>query len=620
MELISRLLWSSQRGGLAVFQPQMIFGKAIGPVVSLTFLLSALSPGQGAAASSGGGGSGSGNGNGTDVRQTSPGPRDLMEAGGRALTDSLRNFTRKGEGERKVWDSNDSPREAVMTFVTALSGMIYESEDGQELVKKTLPEGFAADGPEAKALLGVFERLGEIAPTDLPNKAAVEDGQLRNFEVFPYAVDHKWVWETLGKAPEGKITVEQVGETQWRFTAETLNGAEKLLDSMRKISPVYTEKTDGKLIERAFGGMFSETPWWSWLVFFAVGIGGAFAAVWLHRGLNALGRKFELNDRSVMASLLRSLSTALCIFLAVIIFVLGSSFIQFTPTVAEMYWGIVRAILLIGAVWVLFGLTDLIATLVRTHLIPDSNEYGEMAVTIAQRLFRSLLFIILLIFILENLLGINIGALIVGFGIVGLALSLAGKELAQNLFGAVSIFLNRPFVVGDWIEFNDEIGVVDDVRMQATYIRLLSGEMLIVPNMQFISNEVENLSMRKYLRTTLNISIPYGTPPEKVEKAMEVLRDVLTSEEVNKEGKTDPEERAPVVTFKGFESYYLHLMAYYWYQIADDEDVIQRNDERGWFSYLEHCRIVNLAILRAFDNAGIEFAFPTQTLMVENEG
>jgi MscS family membrane protein len=297
-----------------------------------------------------------------------------------------------------------------------------------------------------------------------------------------------------------------------------------------------------------------------------------------------------------------------------LVFVLACTFVELSPTISQLYWKCVQVVLMIALVWVIFGLTDLISTLVRYHVVTENREYGEMTVTIIQRIVRTFFFVMIAVFILENVFGFSVGTLITGIGILGLALSLAGKETAQNLFGAVSIFINRPFVVGDWVEFKGEVGEVFDVRMQATHIRLLSGEMMIVPNMQFISKEVENLAMRKYMRREMDIAIPYATEPDKVDQAVDLIDDVLRSEEVVREGKFNLEERPPVVSFSDYGDYYLNLKVYYWYFIADDGQGLQRNSERGWFSYLRHCTLVNRAILRAFNKEKIKFAFPTQTL------
>jgi len=328
------------------------------------------------------------------------------------------------------------------------------------------------------------------------------------------------------------------------------------------------------------------------------------------------GEHLSKKTRPLVGSVTRSIGASLGILIATIIVILGSQFLYFTPTFSDIYWEVIRGILLIAVLWVFLGITDLITTLIKNRISTKNDTYRLMTVTLIQRVISTSLWVLLIMYVLEHVFNVNVMALITGLGIIGLALSLAGKETIQNLFGAVSIFTNQPFVVGDWVKFKDSLGEVLDVRMQSTHILLLSGETLIVPNMQFVSNEVENLSMRKFLRREMNLAIPYGTPIEKMDKAISVLKEVFKSDEVVKEGRFDLEEREASITFSDFGDYYLNLRIYYWYFIGEDGQKMQRNDKRGWYTYLEHCTVVNQAIIKAFEEADIQFAFPTQSLEI----
>ena len=398
-----------------------------------------------------------------------------------------------------------------------MNALIYGGSENTERVQQTLPPGFPPLGPESIALKRVFDRLGTLDKVDFPDASNLVDSSLDSFEVFPYAVDHEWIWQILSEAPEHRIELSKT-DSGWRFSEETLVNAPALLQSLRNIPPVFNHSGETELIERVFVPMLNNSPWWSWLVM-AISIPPAFFIGKLTRkGVLHLGDRIEKKTRPLIGSMFRSVASASAIIVGTIIFVIGGSFIELSPALSSLYWDFVRAILLVALVFLLLGITDIVATLIRKKIGSKNPEYGEMTVTIIQRVVRSFIFVILIIFLLENVLGFHIGALITGIGIIGLAISLAGKETAQNLFGAISIFINRPFAVGDWVRFRGDIGEVVDVRMQATRIRILSGEMKIVPNMQFISKEVDNLSMRPYIRREMNLSLPYGTPLTKLRK------------------------------------------------------------------------------------------------------
>ncbi len=551
-----------------------------------------------------------------ESRQETPTFTELMNSVGESVTLQIRDLLGHRASEREVtWNSNESPRDTVFTFIEGMQRWLREDSTDAERIQKTLPPGYAHDSKEARALYEVFARLGKIPPILIIGREEVMELKLKDYEVFPFAVDHRWIWNSVESPPRQTITLKRSADDgSWRFSEQTLASAPDLLEVLYGIAPVYGNEGDSRLVGRIFVFSSYGSPWLAGGIFLA-GLGLAwFLGRWINRRLTSIGEKLEGKTRPVIGVMMRSISTSLAILAGIFVVIISSAFIDMTPILADLFWAMTKAVLLFAVIWFFFGLSDLAAALVKKHFVADGHEYGRMAVTIVQRVVRSVMFVILAFYLLQHILGINVAALITGLGIIGLALSLAGKETAQNLFGAISIFVNRPFVVGDWIEFKGEIGVVEDVRMQASHIRLLSGGILIVPNMQFISNSVENLAMRKYLRREMNIAIPYGTPPDKVDEAMQVLDDLLRGEAVTKEGKCDLDNRPPIISFSDFGNYYLNLKIYYWYFIGDDGHRLQRDSERGWFSYLEHCSIVNKKILRAFDEHGIEFAFPTQTI------
>jgi|GEM_PF-466676 len=563
--------------------------------------------------------SGQGGGGGSASRTDSPGFQDIFGSIGRACTEWLRESLGLRTGGRMSWDSNESPRHALLSFTTGMDEILREGGTDYRRVTQTLPEGYGVDSAEVRALKGVLDRLAPLNPVNFPDTTASSGkATLLEFEVFPYAVNHEWVWERLGRAPEGEIHLKrEPGEDAWRFSEATLKGAPALLNSVRDLPPVYPVQVHKDILRSVFQPMGDETPWWGWGLL-AASLALAVAA---GKGVKVLflksGDRLETHTRPLVGAIVRSIGTSMAILAGTVVFIIGGSFVHFTQIFSDLYWELIQAILLVAVLWAFLGAADLASTLLKNRVKRKRDDYGAMTVTIVHRAVNTVLLSVLVIFLLENVFSLNIGALITGLGIVGLAVSLAGKESAQNLFGAISIFTNRPFVVGDWVEFKGNVGEVHDVRMQATYIRLLSGEMMIVPNMQFVSNEVENLGMRKYLRREMDVALPYGTPPEKIKKAIEVLEEVLGSEEVAKEGNFDLEERPASVSFSDFGEYYLNLKVYYWYFIGENGNVMQRNHERGWFTYLTHCTLVNLAILEAFAAHDIEFAFPTETLNLE---
>ena len=170
------------------------------------------------------------------------------------------------------------------------------------------------------------------------------------------------------------------------------------------------------------------------------------------------------------------------------------------------------------------------------------------------------------------------------------------RPTLENIIGSFMIFLDKPYRVGQRVKVQGYDGNVEKIGLRSSRIRLRDGSQTIIPNETMAKIDVENVGRRAYIRRTSNITITYDTPVEKVEKAIKIIEDILD----NHEGM-DP-EYPPWVCFNEFNPDSLNIMMWYWYH---PPDILA--------AYAFHQK-VNLAIMRAFEKEGIDFAFPTQTL------
>ena len=212
------------------------------------------------------------------------------------------------------------------------------------------------------------------------------------------------------------------------------------------------------------------------------------------------------------------------------------------------------------------------------------------------------IFIVILagILVVQNLTGVEIGPLLASLGIGGLAVALAAKESIANFFGTLTILFDKPFQVGERIVIDDYDGVVENVGFRSTRIRLLTGHLVTIPNERVVSSGLENIGKRPNLRWLTNIGITYDTPPEKIEKAVDMIRDILADHEGM---HTD---FPPRVYFNGFNDWSLNIMVIAWYHPPD------------YWLFQEWVQRTCLEITRRFNDAGIDFAFPTRTLHLAN--
>ena len=199
------------------------------------------------------------------------------------------------------------------------------------------------------------------------------------------------------------------------------------------------------------------------------------------------------------------------------------------------------------------------------------------------------------IYILQAITGKPLNALLAGLGIGGLAVALAAQDTLKNFFGSVMIMLDKPFVVGDRVVLDGIDGPVEDIGFRSTRIRTLTGHLVAIPNEKMATINIENIGRRPSIRRLTNISITYDTPPEKVERALTIIREILE----NHEGM-DP-DFPPRVYFNEFNDASLNMLMIYWYFPPNYWDFLAFNER------------VNLQIMRAFEAEGIQFAFPTTT-------
>jgi len=157
------------------------------------------------------------------------------------------------------------------------------------------------------------------------------------------------------------------------------------------------------------------------------------------------------------------------------------------------------------------------------------------------------------------------------------------------------IMLDKPFTIGQRVTFGGYDSVVEEIGFRSTRVRTLTGHQVTIPNEKVASESVENIGRRPSIRRLANITITYDTPPDKIEKVLAIIREILE----NPEGMQP--DYPPRVFFNEFNDASLNLIMLYWYHPPD------------WAAYMAFSERVNLQIRRAFEPEGIEFAFPTTT-------
>jgi MscS family membrane protein len=197
-----------------------------------------------------------------------------------------------------------------------------------------------------------------------------------------------------------------------------------------------------------------------------------------------------------------------------------------------------------------------------------------------------------------NNVGVDVGALLAGLGIGGLAFALAAQDTLKNIFGGLTILTDQPFKIGDRIKVDGFDGVVETIGIRSTRIRTLEKRLVTIPNYKMGDISIENITREPMRRVLIKIGLTYDTSPEKMRKAIEILKNVPNAvEEVDRENLQ--------AVFSDFSSSSMDITFIYWVTAAGN--------------VMETPSKVNFEILDAFNREGLNFAFPSQTIYLNRE-
>ena len=252
------------------------------------------------------------------------------------------------------------------------------------------------------------------------------------------------------------------------------------------------------------------------------------------------------------------------------------------------------AITYLVATWTAWSGSLFVAELIISSPKIEHDSLNAQLLRLSARIFGIVLGLTI-IFIGANKIGIPVFGVLAGVGVGGLAFALAAQDSLKNLLGSLMIFMDQPYKPGQRIVVQGYDGFVDQIGLRSTRIRLLSGAMTTIPNETMARLEIENIGQRNLIRRRMNLGLHYDTPPENVEHAVSIIKDILEDHE----GMLP--KLPPRVFFTDFKDGTLNIFVAYWY-----------SPPRRW-KVLAFDEKVNLEIMRQFAAADIKLAYPTST-------
>ena len=309
--------------------------------------------------------------------------------------------------------------------------------------------------------------------------------------------------------------------------------------------------------------------------------------------LTAFAKKTKTDFDNLAADLLSK--TKFIFLLALSIYISSYVLILPPPTVKLIKGIIVIIILFQSIIWGNSIISFFIDRYKKRYLEKDAATVTTIT---AIGFIGKIVFYVLIVMIALDNMGIDITALIAGLGVGGIAVALAVQNILGDLLSSLSIVLDKPFVIGDFIIVNDHLGTVEHIGLKTTRIRSLYGEQIIFSNSDLLKSRIRNYKRMYERRVVFKFGVTYQTPYKKLETIPNMIRTIIEAQ---------PTSRFDRAHFKEYGDSSLDFEVVYYVKDPD------------YNKYMDIQQAINLAIFSNFEKEGIDFAYPTRTLFINKE-
>lgn len=484
----------------------------------------------------------------------------------------------------------DSPRATMETFLVAMG---EEDWDTAIATLEMEREGVPADvistrGRDLAATLkAVIDRVAFVEVDELPRDL----GQ-RNL----------YVWETVEGIP---IALERFGQGEWLFSEETLDRLPELWEIV-KDRPVVEGVEEAPRTPAMWlrdqvpqslkqGGFILEH--WQWLalallIFIGVLVERVLTFVLVRVAASYLTR--GLKKRRVENELIRLAMRPLGIVAMAGLWWVGLLVLGLPAQALAILLLAVKFLAIAALVWSAYRAVDVGAAVLESYAAETDTKYDDLLIPLLRSSAKIFIGAFGVVFLADNL-NINVTGLLAGLGLGGIAFALAAQDTVKNFFGSITVLMDRPFQVGDWVVIGDIEGTVETVGFRSTRIRTFYNSLVSLPNANLISASVDNYGARQFRRWKTHLGVAYDTSPEKIDVLCEGIRELV---------RRHPYTRKDYfhVYLNQFGANSLDILLYIFWQTPD------------WATELRERHRLAVDILRLSQHLGVEIAFPTRTV------
>lgn len=264
----------------------------------------------------------------------------------------------------------------------------------------------------------------------------------------------------------------------------------------------------------------------------------------------------------------------------------------------ELIVHIIYEIVLIASItWMIMRVVDFFGLILQHRAAKTESRLDDQLLPFFRDALKIIIVIMSFFFILATVFKVNVVTLIGGLGIGGLAVALAAKETLENLLGSFTIFLDKPFIVGDHVRVGNVQGHVHSIGLRSTRIRTLDKTLVTVPNKKMVDAELENITERSLWRVKFNIGLLYSTSNEQLQNIIQQIKKALDNHEMISSD--------PMVAFDQFGPSSMDVQIVYFVLSGSPDKAAQVKEQ------------INFTIMKIVRENGTDFAFPTTSVFLE---
>lgn len=513
----------------------------------------------------------------------------------------------------------DSPRSTMRTFMSAMQEYREGVESGNRVKQSRIQDAIQTlnlskipeflqetQGRQAAIYLKeVIDREILIDYSKIPSLESVQERGIRRWRLKGTEIVIAQTDVTSGKDSDAPGSVSSA-KGVYLFSPSTVMRAAEFYQDIKTL-PYQAGSGQGALyqepwLERLLPDWTEKTvfliPSWKWFGFFLLIIVGLIIKWIAKKWFHLLKKVTHKTTHRWDDELIEALEPPFGLLVACGFWYFGLFGLQLSGRFEVAVSVLLELVTSYAVIWAFYRMTTVVTVYLKGLTKQTDELIDDDVVPLISRTLRVFVLIFGLLIVLQNL-GIEVGSVLAGLGIGGLALALASKDLAANLFGFVTIIFDRPFRVGDWVKVKDIEGTVEEIGFRSMRIRTFYNSLITVPNAIVTTEDVDNMGLRKMRRVSTILGIKYDTPPEKVDLFLKEIRKIIENNEYT--DKTNIH-----VVMNGYGASALEMLVYCFLIVPD------------WAAEMRERQKMYLEILSLAHSMGVEFAFPTSTIHVES--